>query len=181
MTITLLCPGPSLEKFPGSDTVKIGVNRAAVMRPCDWWCASDYPLIRDYDPIGKPRLFTNENKVNRPERFSEILFKEQIWKLWPSLPENGPWSLFTAPSALILAAYLGATDIQVWGCDFKGTSDADGHQYQWDGIEAWRTRFEGDWSQAPAGSDALRAVECWHKTVAWLESKNIRTTRNGLT
>jgi len=50
-TINVLCPGPSLAKYErGPDcTLTIGVNRATLHQPCDWWLNKVAILLRKDD------------------------------------------------------------------------------------------------------------------------------------
>ena len=62
MRAVVLCPGPSLHKtlarFGGVYGVTIGVNRAALSVKCDWLSSTDWPFLRDFHPLGEPKLFT---------------------------------------------------------------------------------------------------------------------------
>lgn len=184
MKAVVLCPGPSLAKFTGCEHLTIGVNRAGLNKQvgpsyaetlgrisgfaCDWWAATDYPLIRDYQALGKPKLFTSRQTANDikgkfDHLFSGIAAKEDI-----GVPFNEvPWTIYTATSALVLAYHLGATEIEVYGCDFAGVADWDGHSYQWKGNEAWRTRGGAKWDAQAAN---------WKKTVEFLAGKGVTVT-----
>lgn len=188
MKAIVLCPGPSLSQYtPQPAAVTIGVNRAVLFQKCDWLASSDYPFLRDYE-FGYPvKLFTNQDtKLHRAQtRFTEVLHKEALFHKYP--PAETSWTLLTATSALILAAHLGATQIDVYGADWKGTQDWDGHEYGanqkdykdfignpavWVGNEAWRTRGEKRWSD-----EAIN----WHRACAMLTGKGIEVTRHGPT
>ena len=187
MTVTLLCPGPSLSRFPGTKNLTIAVNRACLNKQvgpsyattlgkvsgfrCDWWACSDYPMIRDYEALCRPALFTNGNTRTDitgkfSYLFSEILAKEELYEDFNQ--HKIPWTLYTATSALVLAAHLGATEIEVWGADFTGVADWDGHEYQWQGNEAWRTRGGDKWDGQ---------VKNWAETCKALRARGIQIIR----
>jgi len=163
MTATVLCPGESIKAYVPNGGLVIGVNRAVIAHRCEWWAASDYPLIRDYDAGYPIKLFTNKDtKIARPERFTEVLFKE-------SLPDFSPeWATYTATSALVLAAHLGAKRIDVYGVDWEGVVDWDGHQYSWTGNEAWRTRGGENWEPQ---------IKAWGQTVSALREHGVSVCR----
>lgn len=146
MKAVVLCPGPSLadlKSLPQSD-VSIGVNRAVLAHHCDWLVAGDYPFLREYDFGYTLKLFTSRaTKVPRPERFSQVLHNEDL-----SFPQPPAWRSKSVTLALVLAAYLGATQIDLFGADMAGTADWDGHEYQMRGYppgQAQRDRSPQRW------------------------------------
>lgn len=78
MLIHLLCPGPSLAKYrltpgpsPLTPDLTIGVNRAAVFAPCDWWVFLDWVIFRDYGALVKQ---TGPNQWPKIMTLSESLY-----------------------------------------------------------------------------------------------------------
>lgn len=168
MHVTVLCPGPSLVRsFTGFDGLTIGVNRAAIAYGCDWWAALDSPLILDpaCTPAGSPSLFTSRETAARLARnlrhwaygatVAEDVFPGE------SLPGN--WTLFTAPAALILAAHLGATRIDVYGADWTDAAD-------FDGVRPTSDRSPVRWA---------REIPIWAAVVEWLGVRGTRVETHG--
>jgi len=158
MTAAILCPGPSLaalESIPVCD-VSIAVNRAALRFACDWWAALDAPFIRTHRPLGKPFLFTR-----RENRIEAAVYFEDVYPF-----PNAAGSYFTLPGALSLAAHLGATRIDVYGCDWAvGQPDFDGGQP--DDANRTADRFR-------------REREHFGRMQDWLNRQGIEVTRHGL-
>ena len=131
MTAAVLCPGPSLASLidrPVCDVV-IAVNRAA-LHPirCDWWAFTDDRVFRNY-PLGhRPKYFTTQ-ETERRAKISGDLTYEALMPLY-SATRTG-WTMYTMDAAMILAAHLGAKLIKLYGCDWSGTKDFDGHKYKW--------------------------------------------------
>jgi hypothetical protein len=127
MNVALLCPGPSLANLteaPKAD-VTIGVNRAACRFPCQWWAATDYPLIRDWQHavLGDPRLLTKRQTwidLRHRLKFSDVLLLDSLECLVKG------WDVKTATASLVLAGTLGATRIDVYGADWTDAPDFDG-------------------------------------------------------
>jgi hypothetical protein len=144
MKIAVLCPGPSLTRFPGRGdyAAVIGVNRAACHVSCDWWACGDHPLISRIhgDVIGKPALFTalagfdHLNQHGPRWRGKTLTFNAAF----AHFPQTWEWDLFSATAAAVLAAHLGGTRIDIWGSDLTGTRD-------WDGVEAGANRTDERW------------------------------------
>jgi hypothetical protein len=158
MTAAILCPGPSLanlEVIPACD-VSIAVNRAALRFACDWWAALDAPFVRANRPLGSPLLFTR-----RENRIDAAVYFEDVYPF-----PNQAQSYFTFPGALSLAAHLGATRIDVYGCDWAvGQPDFDGRQP--DEANRSAARF-------------AREREHFDQLTHWLNAKGIEVIRHGL-
>lgn len=160
MQIAILCPGPSLSQLvsvPICDA-SIAVNRAATRFACDWWAVLDAPLISAIDDLiqGEPQLFTRaENRRTGAVTFEDV---------YPF--PNAARSYFTLPGAMALAARLGATSIDIYGCDWAiDQPDFDGGLPN----EANRTatRFE-------------RERQDFEQMRDWLGRQGIEVTRHGL-
>jgi hypothetical protein len=132
MKAAILCPGPSLQRaiIDGHD-LTIGVNRAAAFTSCDVWAAGDIPMLTDHRPkvIGSPELLTAANTAAYlrdhatawPGKVTEF---EDLFGFLD--PHALPWTLFTFTASIVFAAWRGATEIDVHGCDWRGLEDFDG-------------------------------------------------------
>ncbi len=142
MTAAILCPGPSLTKtFPGRQgdyDVKIGVNRAPIILyplgvQCDWRSSKDWKQFTDYPAPYPLSIFTARATADDLEKhghggiLSSVhrLFFDDLTDKYP-IADMALWTLYSATAAIVLAAHLGATDIDVFGADFTNTPDADG-------------------------------------------------------
>ena len=146
MRATLLCPGPSLGKTfpPGRNGYEliVGVNRAAQYTPCDWWAALDGDFVRSQhrNNLGTPKLLSREYVLFAEDSHEWLIDLENSLTLEVVASDTpavriGRVGQFTAPAALLLCGYLGATSIDVYGADLAGTTDFDGHAPP----DAWRT------------------------------------------
>lgn len=131
MNAIILAPGPSLASYiPRDADLIVGVNRAATFQACDAWVAGDTPLIEQIHQkvIGAPLLVTSI------ETFDTLRDHRALWRgdfqCWTSMLELCPhglqWTMFSFTAAIVFAAWRGATDIQVFGCDWAGKADFDG-------------------------------------------------------
>lgn len=163
MKAALLCPGPSLAKTfdPGFSGLRVGVNYAAVGYPCDVWAAPDYPMVRDNHAkvLGTPKWLTRRQTaidIGKRVRFTDVVHTEDLSCPWK------PFTLKTATCAMVLLATLGATDVKVYGADWKPDApDFDGVQRGED-RSAERFRVER---------------EIWEKVVEWMNGKGITVER----
>lgn len=131
MTAAVLCPGPSLSKLverPDCGVV-IAVNRA-VFHPirCDWWAFTDDRVFRTYQPEYRPKWFTTQETERRASINGDLTY-EALMPIYPATRTG--WTLYTMDAALVLAAHLGAKLIKLYGCDWSGKKDFDGHKYKW--------------------------------------------------
>lgn len=160
MQAAILCPGPSLSRLvsvPACD-VSIAVNRAAMRFACDWWAVLDAPLITAIGERiqGRPSLFTRrENKRIGPVSFEDV---------YPF--PNAASSYFTLPGAIALAVHLGATSIDIYGCDWAIGQDGIGD----------RAGIAADHSPARFA----REVQHFEQVKAWAAGKGIEVNRHGL-
>src|SRR5437016_5928842 len=128
MRAVILCPGPSLAALPAAvwpagAGVIIGVNRAAAYRACGWWAFVDSPVFAAVKPAGLPRVFTTAESLRtlskgdhraRLMAHAPMALDAAALRFQLSLG----WSIYSAPAALCLAAFLGATKIDVYGADW---------------------------------------------------------------
>jgi hypothetical protein len=160
----ILCPGPSLADVPQDLTadIVIGVNRACEFRECTWRVALDPNRFNDL-PLGNPRLFTLATTVlwlkaeGKPIP-ADVLTIDDIWRDYPQCG----WNIYSATSALILAAHVGATSIDVYGADWKPDApDFDNVQTSTNRTVA---RFESE-------------RQIWEATVEYLASRGVTVRR----
>lgn len=140
MLARILSPGPSLARYDPGDFagLTIGVNRAAIMQPCDVWACSDAEAIRNYGAAvtGSPLLFTTRfGRDNSLWRWRSEVF-ESLFPFFP--PHALPWTTLTFTAAVVFAASRGALLIDCYGADWQGMKDADG-------VEAGSDRTPARW------------------------------------
>ncbi len=167
MKAAICCPGPSLNLLdaPPAADILIGVNRAVLRFACHWLAAKDYTTLkqiyREGGPRGTPSLFTIPQtwKDSRDKfgPFPQFITTDQIA---PPIPN---WSVKTAPAALVLAAHLGATSIDVYGADWTNEPDFDGVLI--DGTQ----RDEARWND-----EAIY----WAAVTAYLKDKGVTVWRH---
>lgn len=166
MNAALLCPGPSLAAIVQSDvdgySVRVGVNRAAVLLDCHLWAALDYPVLRDWHNavIGTPQVLTRRQTwtdFGRTCRLRDVVLVEEL----PAPPVK-QWDLKTATCALALLATMPVTSIDVFGADWSDAPDFDGH------ATAGQDRSAARWAQERATWDAL---------VEWLDGRGVSVCR----
>lgn len=170
MNVALLCPGPSLSLFDGEHEGPIvAVNRAALRHRCDFWAAMDFPLIERIgaDVLGSPMLLTSQETISEMTKRGigwrgDVGFARDLSSYCPSSLE---WDLFTAPTALVFAGFIGATRIDIWGMDWKGLAD-------FDGVEAGENRSPERW--------ALDRGIIQNRLIPWLRYRGIDVVRHTL-
>jgi len=132
MRAQILCPGPSLPAAPSRDgyDVVLGVNRAVGVAPCDYWVMLDGALVwRISRPVGHPVIVCSHSM--HKELWDNYLdSRDHKWLDAMSFKDkyctSMEWAIFSATTAVICAASLGATQIDMWGADMAGTREFDG-------------------------------------------------------
>lgn len=184
MRAAILCPGPSLQHYlyarPDYD-VTVGVNRAVTVARCQWWSCTDWEPFTWFTPIEGTAPVKFAPEINRrrylyhvgipeaehgkPEHCKGWLLHEEIaYGARPTTcPRKGKWRCFSSLSALVLAEWLGATEIVMYGADMIGGDD-------FDGPPAYRaTRTDYRWQNE---------INKLSKIAAWLEESGVRFRRN---
>lgn len=164
MIAAVLCPGPSLVRtWPQPADVVLAVNRAAIAFPSDYWVALDYPLIREHTPIGSPALVTQQatfdSLAQRKQNPKTVVLVESLFDFYP---RKMGWTRLTFSVAVVFAAYLGATAINVYGADWTSEPDFDGVQ-----LES-NQRHADRWVKEKA---------LWDCLAYWLKQNDIALTR----
>ncbi len=137
MKSALLCPGPSLTRFPGRRgyDLLIGVNRAPIAFACDVWACGDWPLYCKIENdreiqaqvIGSPLWFTAANSAEEVwERHTRWRGEVRTFESIDPGIAGIDWDFFTFTAAIGYAAWRGATTIDVYGADWSGVKDFDG-------------------------------------------------------
>ena len=129
--VALVCPGPSLVRFPGSGgfDLTIGVNRAAGFAPCDYWVFADQrtpELLAPEGPAGAPILCCDAAVRRRLPRAHAV--RPWIDSQWGPRKQPVKWWRYSATTALVLALRLGAAEVVCWGVDQCGEADWDGYR-----------------------------------------------------
>lgn len=159
MNAHVLCPGPSLSAYrPGAEVVTVGVNRAAVAFSCDYAVMLDSPALKRYDRqlAGEPRLLTRA--AYRP-RFSK--------RPGPTVEELAAWcpldfAQYSATAAIVLAGWMEAEAVSVYGADWTDEADWDGYS------DPDRNRGSSRWD---------RERRLWWDVVEWLDGKGCSVSR----
>jgi len=136
MKACVLCPGPSLAGLIGEPIRErydliVGVNRAVELLECDYWVALDTRTFGITNVSGKPILVTSSvhyrkmcQEWPRAREFEHLDHKTLVQrKLSPG------WSTKGLLTAVVLACAKGATNIDCYGVDWKGTADFDGKTF----------------------------------------------------
>lgn len=167
MNAVLLCPGPSLARLKSLPEcgISLAVNRAATLFAVDWFCASDYPMIRDYGPkvLGRPSLLTIRQTAhdlrNRLDRFRSVKVAEDVLAGYGSPLKHHK----TAMLALLFAAWCGASTITVYGADWQGRTD-------FDGVNAGENRSDARWDEERREWELM--------LIPWLAERGVKVERN---
>jgi hypothetical protein len=163
VSVAVLCPGPSLQRYkPGDHAVTIGVNRAPLCLDghgvkVDWWAFIDDVCFPRWRPSYKPKLFTTRGSVRRIEkaghnddlRKHHLLLTEDV-----PAPDNTGAYVYTKTAAIRLAVHLGAQYIDVYGDDRTDEPDVDG----WS--ESIRGRNDARWKTEGEITDRLAKWVC---------------------
>jgi len=144
----------------------IGVNTAVEHFRCDWWSCADAHRFEEIKPqcIGRPSLFMLAPERDKCMRRCPDQLNEHGVAGWDEIFADAgadpKWQNWSAPSALVLAKYLGATAIDCYGVDLAGEADCSG--------KACHHRNPTRWE---------KEARLWHVIVTWLQSQRIRVRR----
>lgn len=154
MIAAVYCPGPSLcSGFPSPDNYDAtwAVNTALKLVKTDWLAAGDIPIFRGILGENRPKI-----GVLTMGGTAEILQKDPVWASFPLVPwadvplideheKRGRPLSWSVQTALCHASHLGATQVDLYGCDvFRSdfdpwqTTDATGYE----GEDRNRTRWD---------------------------------------
>lgn len=152
MRIAVLSCGPSLLQVAPSDLIGfdqvIGVNRSVLRHNCHWWCFGDDetyeivgPPLPSPDGGGAPGVFTMDIMAARlSDRHGDpkspwhqhrlMTWQQPDVQRCAHAHGGGPvnWSTWSCTAALVLARYLGAQELHIFGADMAGEVDFTGHR-----------------------------------------------------
>lgn len=165
MRAVVLAPGPSLsllDEMPADD-VSIAIKRAAFYFPqCQWVAILDTPVLHAIDdqiPAGAKLLTRAEY---RPKHTSRAGLDVEALEKWCPVPKIAE---FTATAALVLAGFLGAERVDVYGADWTQQPDFDGHVDP----ETMMARHPDRWK---------REGKIWGDIVLWLSHRGCEVVRH---
>lgn len=146
MIASILCPGPSLAKLTQAQidaTTVIAVNRAAHRVRCDWWVFLDDRIWKTYPLDYRPKICATREVERRIDEKFELTTDELRDQFSPA----AGWTIYSFTSAIVLAAHLGAARAVIYGCDWAGHADFDGHLYRFSNEHAEQTRSDDRWKR----------------------------------
>ena len=181
--VAIVCPGPSLCDFPGSDGFSsvIAVNRAAKAVRVDYWVCLDHHTFGDawgggtkteqqkrdpLKPVGRPTLICSLSTFRRIGRRCPAVkrWKHENHQQLKFPKKKVRWHRWGWATAILWAAIkLEATEIECWGMDWVGQGDFDGFEH------GKMRRDERRWAAERAQFGRL---------AAWWEGKGVRVTRH---
>jgi len=176
-SVGILCAGKSVQRFldqPVAHDYILGVNRLASVYPCDFWAFNDHEAFGWWPAIEKegrlPMIFTSNQAHKLIAKHPEQLERANghVWLFYPQIQTTCPvsthWTNYSMLIAMVLAQYLGAERICIYGSDWAGSDDFDGT------AEKRASRHEERWKNE----------EHWFGHVsAWLEGCGVSVTRVG--
>jgi hypothetical protein len=140
----ILCPGPSLSRFPVGlirHHQIIAVNDARELCPHDYWCAGDAHTFY------KNKLHPNTKVVHcTAEPMPDAPTRHISWSSLGARPEH-----YSMVTALRLAKHLGFESVAVFGCDWAGSK-------YFNGIEDTKCTHAGRWKAEREAWEALVAT-----------------------
>ena len=156
MNAAVLCPGPSVQRYPINGDLRVsefspeprpydlivGVNRAATLHACDFWCLLDhYTFALDPPVIGTPTIVCHAAIYNAMAReFPEA--KNHKHLSLENINEDFQtcnWRNWSASLGIMVAVINGANVVECYGMDWCGTDDWDGfnHEKHRRGTKRW--------------------------------------------
>lgn len=132
----ILCPGASLiSALRGLRTgsiaapVLLGVNRAVVAWPCDYWCSLDAKSYNRIEPLGSPEYIIRWDQAPRlkPGSIRDLGCAKIIRKRLDGYPRGVDYYSYSLLSAIaFLAIDREMSNIDIYGADMVGIVDWDG-------------------------------------------------------
>lgn len=175
MKANLLCPGPSLRSWVDAELYSaeaiVGVNRAVLRVPCTDWVFLDSNVYQQFRPENPCAIWSNENTIHNCKGMAGHHHWHPVESLFDRFPQRlqivedsfASWCMYSATSALVVCAALGATQIEVYGADWTDEPDFDGVR-----MEECRRDKERWESEIPL----------WKAIVADLAKRGITVNRN---
>jgi len=173
MNAAILCPGPSLAKWPDemlmAYPLRIAVNRGVHRVRATHWVMADLNPFEKDRPAELPPIWTSESIVGYFPPGSATAY-ETLGERFPFLvntysPDGTvDWRSFSATAALVVAAALGAKVIDVYGADWTNEPDFDGKSINLSVIERLPERWKTE-------------CQIWDAVGADLTARNISVNR----
>lgn len=172
--VAILCSGPSFSAFlsrPCKHDLYIGVNRTVEAFVCDWWVFNDHQALSFFSPLRSSekrplRLFCGRATHQRAIDRRLVQFADYAWTYFEECDttcrSDHHWQMFSMTAAMVLADYLGAKRVTIYGCDWKGKNDWGGPPPTPFGRSDYRWNNERHW---------------YGHIAAWLESRGITCER----
>ena len=156
--VALLCPGPSLRRsWPSSGgyLATIAVNRAIhAVGGADWLASWDVDTVKAYADSARVGVLTNSKNVGHVDgskaRITEAMMPHAVKHLASSFSKLG---------ALVLAAWLGAEEIHIFGDDMQGETYCDGEPVSRGDVARW-TREATLGSGVAKWMQKVRGIPC---------------------
>jgi hypothetical protein len=149
MKIGIVCPGPSAiaaasHELDSQYDLWIGVNRAVLVRPCDYWVFGESKVYGDLVINHSAQIFNRLIRLVIPEHTRRELgiepgglflknspthqeISEKVPLSVSQTPNHDTWKTFSFTTAIALALYLGAFKVDCYGADWlPGAADWDG-------------------------------------------------------
>lgn len=173
MNAAILCPGPSLNDWPdatwANHNLIIGVNRAVLRFRCDWWAAGDWPMVKKHALGYRVKLFTTPATYSHLLGLTQFRDRMELHSYDEAAtflhPTEWRWNGKTATAALVLAAWQGATQIDVYGADWTTAPDYDGVMFP--GTDRSASRW-------------ISEQDVWYRLVEKFAADGINVTRHGI-
>ncbi len=184
MKAAVCSPGPSVQRYPINGELRIsekcagsarpydivvGVNRAAGMVRCDYWCMLDHFTYDLIPVIGRPVIVCHAG-IYSSMRTAYAQAKEHRHLSIETIPleysEPIAWRTWSATCAIVTAFHVGATVIECYGMDWLGTTDSDGFTHP------KHRRSSKRWASEKKLFDRM---------VPWLAAQGCHVQRVGLT
>ncbi len=147
MNAAVLCPGPSVQNYPINGDLRlseaspiepraydlvVGVNRAAGLQHCDFWCLLDHYTYDLLPVIGKPTIVCHASIYHSMVR-EYPASKDHGHLALENIDENFQicnWRTWSASLAIVVAFTQGVDLIECYGMDWVGTTDWDGFTHR---------------------------------------------------
>lgn len=134
MKTAILSAGPSLPLTYDPAVVfdmRIAVNGAAKLYPCDWWSCCDHRGIELINPLRASNLLTmtlSNSGYQRPVVAQKLVGMNV--RTCADVATDAPkcWRNWSVTMALVLAVEQGSRDVHVYGHDMRGDTDCTGRK-----------------------------------------------------
>lgn len=142
--IALLSAGPkSLSLFKDSDNydIRIGINSAVTKYQCDWWSCGDAYRFEEIEELGCPKLFMLGPEIDKVRAHQPERIEGRSVEAWEDVgyrvaaPDK--WTTWSVIAGIVLARWLNATSLDVFGHDMVGEIDCTGERSRFRNAGRW--------------------------------------------